>query len=202
MLSSLARRAHLTLGPRAAKRVVEHVGEDAGRLPAIVELLASTYGPGASLDETDVEPYLAESGAIPVYLLSKAIDAGDHVEALVVLDRLRSSGGMHPLQVMGLLHRHFERLLRLDDPEITGEADAVAALGGTVKPYPAKLAWQQARSLGSSALGRAFELLAEADLGLRGASGAPPEAIVEVLVTRLAGLSRAAAPARQRGRGR
>lgn len=191
-LGDLTRRAGIVLSADATRRIAEHVGEDAGRLPAIVEVLAGAFGQGAKLDADEVEPYLTEAGAVPVYLLAKAVDAGDHVEALVVLDRLRTASSMHPLQVMGLLHRHFERLLRLDNPDITGEADAFAALDGKVKPYPAKLAWQQARKLGSGGIRKAIGLLGQADLDLRGATAIPEDAVLEVLVTRLAGLARRA----------
>lgn len=191
-LGDLTRRAGIALSAAATRRITEHVGEDAGRLPAILEVLVGAFGKGAKLDVDEVEPYLTEAGAVPVYLLAKAVDAGDHVEALVVLDRIRSASSMHPLQVMGLLHRHFERLLRLDNPDIMGEADAVAALDGKVKPYPAKLAWQQARRLGSGGIRQAIELLGRADLDLRGATAIPEDAVLEVLVTRLAGLARRA----------
>lgn len=190
VLLAVARRAGVTFTPAAATLIAEHVGEDVGRIPAIVELLASVHGEGARLDADEAEPYLAGSGAVPVYLLTKAIDAGNHVEALVTLDRLRSAGGMHPLQLMTLLHRHYQRLARLDDPEVTGEAEAVAALGGKVKAYPARLAWQQARRIGSEGIRRAITLLAGADIDLRGGSGVPETAVMEVLVTRLAGLTR------------
>lgn len=190
VLTAVAKRANVTFTSAAAALIAEHVGEDVGRVPAIVELLASAHGPGARLDLEEVQPYLAESGAVPVYVLTKAIDAGDHVEALVILDRLRSAGGMHPLQLMTLLHRHYQRLARLDDPEVTGEAEAVAALGGKVKAYPARLAWQQARRIGSEGIRRAITLLAGADLDLRGGTGVPETAVMEVLVTRLAGLTR------------
>ncbi len=201
-IGDLARAAGVALSASATRRISEHVGEDAGRLPAILQVLAGAFGSGAKLEVDEVEPYLAEAGAVPVYLLARAIDAGDHIEALVILDRLRSAGNMHPLQVMGLLHRHFERLLRLDHPDIMGEADAVAALDGKVKPYPAKLAWQQARRLGSDGIRQGIELLGRADLDLRGATAIPENAVLEVLVTRLAGLARRAGAISVRGAGR
>ncbi|MGH9023839.1 MAG: hypothetical protein ACRDV9_12200, partial [Acidimicrobiia bacterium] len=103
--------------------------------------------------------------------------------------RLLGPAGMHPLQVMALLHGHFRRLVRLDDPAVTTEAEAVAALGGKVKPYPAGLAMRQSRLLGVDRLRVAYRLLVEADLGLRGASGCSGETVLEVLVVRLARLS-------------
>jgi hypothetical protein len=54
--------------------------------------------------------------------------------------------------------------------------------------------------MGTDGIRRAVELLAEADLDLRGRSGAPPEAVLEILVARLAHLAGRAAPSRPRGR--
>ena len=183
--------AGVTLTPAAARRVSDWFGEDAGRVTGLVELLQSSFGEGARLDVPDIEPYLGTSGAVPPYLLTGAIDRGETHTALDVLGRLRGAG-FHPLQIMVMLHRHYQRLLRLDDPEVTGESDAVAALGGKVKPYPAGLALRQSRALGIAGIREAYTALAKADLDLRGASGAPEDATLEVLVARLAGVSRRA----------
>jgi DNA polymerase III subunit delta len=190
-LGSALHAAGLALTPAAARRVSEWFGDDAGRVLGLVDLLHSAFGEGARLDVDDVEPYLGTSGSVAPYLLTGAIDRGDTESALDVLARLRGSG-FHPLQVMVVLHRHYQRILRLDDPAVGGEADAVAALGGKVKAYPASLALRQSRTLRSAGIRAAYEALAKADLDLRGASAAPEDATLEVLVARLARLSRGA----------
>ena len=96
---------------------------------------------------------------------------------------------MHPLQVMGLLTGYYRRILRLDDPALRTPADAVAVLGGKVKEYPARKALDQARSLGAGGIRQAFDALFQADLDLKGARGIPEQAVMEVLVVRLARLS-------------
>ena len=200
VLVKTLREAKVHLDRPARELVLERLGEDAGRVPGLVELLAAAHGEGADLGVEDVEPYLGREGAVPVFHLTKAIDAGDHAEALAVLERFLGSMGMHPLQVMAVLHSHFRRLLRLDDPSVRSEADAVTALGGKVKPYPARLAWQHSRALGTEGVREAFSLLARADVDLRGGTGAPEEAVVEMLVTRLAMLSKRAQRAGSRRR--
>ncbi|MBI2168184.1 MAG: hypothetical protein HYU28_01595 [Actinobacteria bacterium] len=189
VLKDHAGRARLTLEPRAAAMVAERLGEDAGRVPALVDLLASAYGESATLSTADVEPYLGGEGGVAVFELTKAIDAGDLPEALAIVHRMRAGMDMHPLQIMAILHNHFRRILRLDDPSVRGESDAVAALGGKVHAYPAKLAWQRAQRLGTDGIRRAFRLLARADHDLRGGSGAPEDAVLQVLVTELARLA-------------
>jgi DNA polymerase III delta subunit len=103
---------------------------------------------------------------------------------------------MHALQVMGLLNGYYRRILRLDDPSLRTPADAIAALGGKVKEYPARKALDQARALGSGGIRQAFDALFQADLDLKGARGIPEQAVMEVLVVRLARLA-----ARTSGRG-
>ena len=181
--------ADVKLTAAAAHRLSEWLGDDAGRIPALLDVLRAAYGEGARVDVDDLEPYLGEAGGVAPYHLTGAIDKGDAAGALEILHRLRGAS-FHPLQVMALLHKHYQRILRLDDPSIGGEQGAVEALGGKVKPYPAGLALRQARLLGAGGLRTAYSHLAKADVDLRGATGLPEDAVLEVLIARLAGLSR------------
>jgi DNA polymerase III delta subunit len=146
---------------------------------------------------------------VPNYLLTNAIEAGDVPGALGTLRRMltATSAGqprpMHPLQVMGTLHSYYRRLLRLNDPDIRSPRDAMTALGGRVKEYPARKALDQARALRSDGLRTAFDHLFAADLDLKGARAIPEDAVLEVLVARLAALtgrSRGAPRDRRRAR--
>ena len=193
--------ADLKLTPAAARRVADWFGDDAGRIPALLDVLRAAYGEGARVDVDDLEPYLGEAGGVAPYHLTGAIDKGDAAGALEILHRLRGSS-FHPLQVMAVLHKHYQRMLRLDDPSIGGEQDAVAALGGKVKPYPAGLALRQAHLLGADGLRAAYAHLAKADVDLRGATALPEDAVLEVLVARLAGLSRRSGAGGSRPSGR
>lgn len=183
--------AGVKLTAAAAHRVAGWLGDDAGRIPALLDVLRAAYGEGARVDVDDLEPYLGEAGGVAPYHLTGAVDKGDAAGALEILHRLRGAS-FHPLQVMALLHKHYQRMLRLDAPSIGGEQDAVAALGGKVKPYPAGLALRQARLLGSDGLRAAYAHLAKADVDLRGGTGLGEDAVLEVLIARLAGLSRRA----------
>jgi DNA polymerase-3 subunit delta len=58
-----------------------------------------------------------------------------------------------------------------------------------IKPgYPARKAMEQARRLGGSSIRRAIDLLAAADLDLRGQTDLDSETVMEVLVARLSRL--------------
>jgi DNA polymerase-3 subunit delta len=69
------------------------------------------------------------------------------------------------------------------------EKSAAVVLGMKGSTFPARKALQQTRSLGSDRIRRSIELLARADLDIRGATATPPEATTEVLVARLARLN-------------
>ena len=204
VLASAARDANVQLRPDALKLVTAHLGEDAGRVGSFIDVLRSAFGDGATLDADDVAPYLGEAGAVPSFQLTNAIEEGDSAGALEVLHRLlnapnsRDVRPMHPLQVLSTLLGYYRRLLRLDDEAVQSTADAIAALGGRVKEFPARKALSAARSLGTDGIRRAFDALHQADLDIKGARGIPADAVVAVLVVRLARLSSASG----RGAGR
>jgi len=188
-IDEAAAEAGVTLASGAVAVIAERLGEDVGRLDGILRTLASTYGDGRRLSDADVEPFLGEAGGIPPWDLTDSIDAGRTADALSLLARMTGAGGRHPLQVMAILHGHYVRLARLDGVDASSEAEAASALG--IKPgFPARKAVQQYRRLGGGAVQRAIELLAAADLDLRGAKDLDDDVVMEVLVARLSRLAR------------
>jgi DNA polymerase-3 subunit delta len=184
------RDAGLHLDAAARSRVTDWLGENASRLMSLIETLSGSFPSGARLGVDDVEPYLGEEGGVPPWELTDAIDAGDIAVALHKLDRVLAGGGRHPLAVMAILHGHYSRMLRLDGADVTGEKDAAALLGMRGSTFPARKALNQARRLGHARVVRAIELLAQADLDLRGMKAWPDDLVMEVLVARLTRLAR------------
>jgi DNA polymerase-3 subunit delta len=177
----------LDLDREAVQRIVGHIGEDAGRLPGLIATLVGVHGPGASLTVEDIEPYLGDAGGIPPWDLTDPIDGGDISGALRALERMMG-GGRHPLAIMATLQGHYERMLRLDGTGVTSRKEAAEIL--RTSPFPAEKAIAGTRRLGIEGLTRVYELLARADVDLRGRSGLAAEHVMEVLVGRLAQLSR------------
>jgi DNA polymerase-3 subunit delta len=190
--------AHLKLEPAAAKQIASHLGEDAARVPELVELLHSTYGDDAALTLDDVEQYLGEFGTAGRFELTNAIDRGDVGAALGTLHRMLTATSasqpkpLHPMQIMASLVFQYLRLLRLDDPDVVTKEHAAAVLG-MKSAGGARFPLESAKRLGSDGLREAVELLAQAELDLRGASGLDDDVVIEVLVARLAALSRRSA---------
>lgn len=186
------RRSGLTFDAPAAERVRTHLGEDVSRLVALLGILRAVHGEGARLGLDEVEPYLGEAGSVTPWALTDAIDAGDAPRALEMLHRLLEGGDRHPLVVLAVLHRHVSALLRVDSPAIRTEVQAAEAMGIAKgrSTFPAKKALRSAAQWGSANIAEAVGLLADAEVDLKGASGWPEVAVLEVLVGRLCRLSR------------
>lgn len=191
----------LRISEPAARLLAEHLGEDLGDLDGVIAKLRSAYAPDAShrpgdgdggrsrrLEWEDVEPFLGEAGGVPPWELTDPIDRGQTEDALIALRRFAGPGGRHPLVVVAVLHRHFEMMARLDGPGVPDVATAASLIGAKSR-YVAEKALAQARVLGSERIGDAIELVAGADADLRGGSGMPAPAVMDVLVARLARLA-------------
>ncbi len=187
-LSDRLTASGLQLDRAASDRLASHLGEDLGRLDGLLASLAAAYGENARVHEAELEPFLGTEGGAAPWDLTDALDAGDGATALEVLRRQLDAGERHPVQVLAGLHRHYAAMLRLDGVEGLDEGGAASLTG--LSPFPARKALQQCRRLGHDRLVEAIELLAAADLDLRGISGLPPAAVLEILVARLARLSR------------
>jgi DNA polymerase-3 subunit delta len=195
VLASAAREAGLRLNPDASSLIATRLGSDAGRVPELVELLRATYGTDTPLDADAVQAYLGDVGTAERFALTNAIDKGELGAALETLHRMLTATSasqpkpLHPMQIMASLVFHYQRLLRLDDPSITTNQQAATALG-MKSEYGARFPLEAARRLGSDGLREAIALLAQAELDLRGQSGLDERTAIDVLVARLAALSR------------
>lgn len=200
-LTDRLREAPVDFDRDAADLIGEHLGEDLGRLSSLVAALTSTFGEGARVTADDVGPFLGEAGAVAPWDLTDAIDRGDTPAALDALHRMLAAGGRHPLVVMASLQRHFTSMLKLDGADVGSEKAAAELLGLRGSTFPARKAMSQARKLGWPGVSEAVQLLAEADLDLRGARAWPDALVLDVLVARLCRLSRARGGRGRRGRG-
>jgi len=182
------RAAGLKVDRRTVGALGDWLGEDAGRLDGVIATLRATFGTGAgALGFDDIAPFLGEAGGVPPWDFTDAIDRGDTTAALTMLGRMTHAGGRHPLQIMAVLHGHYGNLAKLDGRDVRSEQEVMDATGIKSK-FPAKKALENYRRLGGAKVKRAYELLAAADLDLRGATALPADLVMEVLVARLSKL--------------
>jgi DNA polymerase III subunit delta len=182
--------AGLRLDRAATDRLADWLGDDPQRLVGVLGTLSGSFGQAARLGVDDLEPFLGEGGGVPPWELTDALDRGDIRLALEKLHRMTEGGGRHALQIMATLQNHYGRMLVLDGAAVTGEKDAAQVLGLKGSTFPARKALTQTRKLGHDGVVRAIDLLAAADLDLRGGKAWPDGLVIEVLVARLARLSR------------
>ena len=174
----------LRLDRAATERVADWLGDDPQRLVGVLATLVGAFGESARLGVDDVEPFLGEGGGVPPWELTDALDKGDIRTSLDKLHRMTEGGGRHALQI------NYGRMLMLDGADVAGEKDAARVLGLKGSTFPARKALTQARKLGHDGVVRAVELLAGADIDLRGGKAWPYDLVLEVLVARLARLAR------------
>ena len=184
-----AKSAGVRLNGAAVDMIVGHLGENVGSLDGVLRTLSATFGAHTVLGPEHVEPFLGDAGGVPPWDLTDAIDSGRTSRSIELLGRMLGAGERHPLQVMAILQGHYGKLATLDGRQLRTEADAAAALG--IKPgYPARKALEQARRLGGTSIRRAIDLLAAADLDLRGRRDLDSTLVIEILVARLSRLAR------------
>jgi DNA polymerase-3 subunit delta len=190
MLDERLGQAPVRLDAGAKSAIADRLGDDVGRLAALLDTLLSTFGPDARVGADDVAPFLGEASDVPPWELTDAIDSGDINQALDKLNRMTSGGGRHPLQTLATLHNHYQRIMRLEGANAVDEKQAAAVLNITGSTFPAKKALTVSRRLGPHRVRQAIGLLAAADLDLRGGSGLSADTVMTVLVARLARLNR------------
>jgi len=171
------------------------LGEDRSRVVGLLRTLEGALGADARVTASDIADYGGTAGSAVPWALDDAIDSGNVKAALGMLPRVIPYDGTPAdrsnavFRLVSLLHRRYANMLRLDGAGVRNEREAADLLGMKGSAFPAKKALQQARRLGSKGIERAIELLAEADLSLRGTKDWPPELVAELLVARLASLS-------------
>ncbi len=191
-IAARVRESGLHLDGPAVAALADHLGEDASRLLAILEVLEAAFGAGARLSRDDLEPYMGQAGSVTPWAFTDSIDDGNVAVALSQLHRLLDGGARHPLVVLAIIARHVQSLMRVDSPSIRGEAQAAEAMGIAKgrSTYPAKKALRSAQQWGSDHIADAISLVAAAEVALKGDSAWPAEAVLEVLVARLCRLAR------------
>jgi len=191
--------AGLKVDSGALKMLIDWLGQDQARLPSIIEVLVSTYGTSKKLTVDEIEPFLGQEGSVMPWDLTDAIDLSNSPKAIAMLRRMMRSGESHPLQIMAILHNHYVKLLKLDGPEVHTASEAMAIIG-VKSDFQGKKYLETYRRLGAVSIASAVQLLARADIDLRGGKDLEEELIMEILVARLSRMGGAPQHAKTGGR--
>lgn len=186
MVREQAARRALRLDGQAARYLAEYLGDEIGNLSGILSQLLAVHGEGARLAEDDVARLFQGSRHGFQWDITDAIWRGDTATALEFVHG--AFDHTHPLAVHAALVTHYRRVLLVAGRDLA-PGQAAAELG--LKDFPARKVVEQARRLGPDGARRAFELLADADVALRGgAVGLDEKGVMDVLIVQLCALTR------------
>ena len=177
------REYNLKVDPAAIGPIMDRLGEEVERVDALARTLQSVYGV-EKVTYADIEPYLGEMGNVPEWDLTDCIDRGRVAEGVRTARRMLDSEGRVPVQVLGILQRHYLRLAQLQNSGAASTAAVMSLLG--MKEYPAKKLLGTFNALGTDRSAHAVKLVAQADIDIKGATALDPTLVLEILVARLA----------------
>jgi DNA polymerase-3 subunit delta len=169
-VSARAKELGLTLESGAPGALVRHVGDRQQRLLRELEKLALEFGPGTTLDASDIEELTAPSAERKTWSLADALLGGDAAAATRAYLALRAQGERVP----GLLYWMAQRLRQAHEVAVALEAGEPAAQVRRRLRMPSKAAEQllnDARDAGADRLREAIVELAELELASRGGRG-------------------------------
>jgi len=184
-----AARRRARISEDAARRLADVVGGDLGRLSSAIEQLV-LYAGDRPVDAADVDELIAETRERSVFELANAVGQGNREKAMRAVAKLCDQRES-TIGVAMMLARHMRQVaLAREMTEARAPRAELPRLIGA-PPFAIDGLVQQARRFSARALGRAFELIAQADLDLKG----PPKAalgeriVLERLVGKLCDLS-------------
>jgi DNA polymerase-3 subunit delta len=176
------------LADGAARLLVELVGPQMGLLDSEMAKLAVYVGPSPSISVRDVDTLVGASRMEDTWKLFDLIGAGQGGEAVAYLGRLLGQG-KEPMELLGAFSVKLRQLAQAGRMQAQGASmvDALKRAGAPVHfPAARQSAEKQMRHLGPRRLARLYDLLLEADSGMKGGSQLSPRLLLERLVVQLA----------------
>lgn len=175
------------LSADAARHLLDLVGAQMGMLDSEMQKLAVYVGDAPKIDKRDVDTLVGASRGEITWQIFELIGAGKGGEALAFLQRLFSQGE-DPMKLLGAFSSRLRQLARAARLQAQGVPLLDAMSRADIKAFPSarQAAEQQLRHLGHRRLGRLYDMLLEADQGMKGGSQLPPRLLMERLVVQLA----------------
>jgi len=172
-----AKRRKVRIEPDAAAALLDAVGNDLPAIDDALERLSLFVGDGRAIDLAAVETCVARVRVESIWALVDAVGMRDRRTAL------RSAASLladrePPLRILAMVARQLRMLARMQGALEGGAPPQDAARMAGAPPFKARDLATAARRFEPKLLARAFGVLAEADLALKG-SRQPPEIVLE-----------------------
>ncbi len=172
-----AQRHGARLLPDAGAALLDAVGNDLPALDDALERLSLYVGEGASIDVAAVEACVAKLRVESIWALVDAVGMRDQRTALRAAASLLADREP-PLRVLAMVARQLRMVGRMQSALAAGEPPQEAARAAGAPPFKARELATAAKRMGAGTLARAFGVLAETDLALKG-SKRPPDIVLE-----------------------
>lgn len=160
-----------------AEELVEAVGSDLAALDDALERLSLYVGTGKPIDLAAIEAVVAKVRVETIWALVDAVSSRDAKKAMRAARSLLDDREP-PLRVLAMVARQLRMVAKMRDAVARGLRGPDAAKAAGAPPFKANELATAARRFTPPELARAFRVLAETDVALKG-SKRPPDVILE-----------------------
>jgi DNA polymerase-3 subunit delta len=182
LLEEAARRG-ARLAPDAGSALLDAIGNDLPAIDDALERLALYVGPGASIDVAAVEACVAKLRVESIWALVDAVGMRDRRTALKAAASLLADREP-PLRILAMVARQLRMVGRMQAALAAGAQPQDAARQAGAPPFKARELATAAKRMPPPTLARAFAVLAETDLALKG-SKRPADIVLESAILEL-----------------
>jgi DNA polymerase-3 subunit delta len=182
-----ARHRGHDLAPGAAAALADTIGTDLAAMDDALERLSLYVGPGQAIDQAAVEACIARVRVESIWALVDAVSARDDRTALRATASLLADREA-PLRILSLIARQLRMVARMREALASGLKPPEAAQAAGAPPFKASELAQAARRFNYDDLKLAFEVLADADLQMKGGltgNKVPAERLLEGAIMQL-----------------
>ena len=176
-VQSEANRRKVKIDADAASALIDAVGNDLPAIDDALERLSLFVGQGRAIDLAAVETCVARVRVESIWALVDAVGLRDRRTALRAAASLLADREP-PLRILAMVARQLRMVARMQSALDDGAPPQEAARIAGAPPFKARDMATAARRFEPSLLARAFGVLAEADIDLKG-SRKPPEIVLE-----------------------
>ncbi|MEM9074720.1 MAG: DNA polymerase III subunit delta [Myxococcota bacterium] len=165
-VSEAEARGH-TLAPNAAAALLDALGDDLSAIDDAIERLSLFVGAGQRIDEAAVEACVTRVRADTIWALVDAVSMRDAAKASAAAQSLLADREP-PLRILAMVARQIRMVAKMRDALARGISAGDAAREAGVPPFKANAMKEAARRFSLQELTRAFDILADTDLMLKG----------------------------------
>ena len=177
-----ARQEHgKSLSSPGASLLVELVGTDMGRLASQIDKLAAYTGKADAIGPDDVDALVGNQRVRSTWELMDAASDGKPPEALSILEHLLEAGES-PVMITSAIGWQLRRMVQACDLLAKGTSPADTCRELKIPPFATDQFLRQLRRLGSDHVRRAYRMLLDVDMGLKGGSDLSERTLLERLL--------------------